>query len=188
MWQEGVTPTNVDKSRQHLTIDDPTPLHAGVYLGNSQFNIEPPMSLLQSKKLLWDYSYKPGSRTSDTAKLDLVNFSDVTEPLRASGNDTSPAANATPPDNVKAWEYRMSGHAQDCVDRYLELSGMPETSLKKVSTPNLDDHQLAPTDFEAKGILAPTASKIVLKVLYLARVNRLDLLWTVNTLAREVSK
>ena len=82
----------------------------------------------------------------------------------------------------------MAGHTQDCIDRYLELSGSSASSFKPVATPNLDDHQLSEQDFTTTGKLTSCAAKIVLKVLYLARVNRLDLLWTVNTLAREVSR
>ena len=82
----------------------------------------------------------------------------------------------------------MIGSAEATVDRYLELSRLKITSLKKVSTPCIDDHLLAPEDFQATGVLAPLASKIVLKALYLARIARPDLLWTVNSLAREVTK
>ena len=52
----------------------------------------------------------------------------------------------------------------------------------------MDDHKSAPEDFESKGVLSPVASKIVLNVLYLACTRRLELLWTVNDLARNVTK
>ena len=60
-------------------------------------------------------------------------------------------------------------------------------SPKRVA-PCMDDHQFAPEDFVTTGKLATIASKSVLKVLYLARVGRPDLLWTVNDLARNVTK
>ena len=72
--------------------------------------------------------------------------------------------------------------------KYLELAKTTLQSLKKVATPCIDDHQLAPEDFEKKGSLEPVCARIVLKVLFLARMGRPDLLWTVNVLAREVTK
>ena len=92
------------------------------------------------------------------------------------------------PPEVKAWQYEMKGHAEASVERYLELSNKPESSLKKVSTPCLDDHMLAPEDFQDKGELSLVAARIVLKALYLARMNRPDVIWTVNHLARYVTK
>ena len=80
------------------------------------------------------------------------------------------------------------GHGEQCVDRYIELSGMDRKSLRKVATPTIDDHLLAPEDHITKGKLTDVCSKIVLKVLYLARIKRIDLLYAVNMLAREVTK
>ena len=62
------------------------------------------------------------------------------------------------------------------------------TSLKSVATPCIDDHQLSQEDFTTKGELAPIAARVVLTALYVARLNRHDLLWAVNTLARQVTK
>ena len=73
-------------------------------------------------------------------------------------------------------------------EKYLELANLNKSSLRAVPTPCLDDHQLAPEDFEKKRKLSPVCARIVLKVLYLARMNRPDSLWTVNILAREVTK
>ena len=89
---------------------------------------------------------------------------------------------------VQGWRYKMSGAARSAVDRYLELSHLERKDLKKVATPCLEDNLIAPEDFLAKGHLSPVASKCVLKALYLARLSRPDLLWTVNALAREVTK
>ena len=43
-------------------------------------------------------------------------------------------------------------------------------------------------DMDTKGTLDKVASRIVLKVLYLARMGRPDVLWSVNTLTRKVTK
>ena len=52
----------------------------------------------------------------------------------------------------KAWHYDMCGHAEQCVERYLELSGKDRSTLKATATPCIDDHQIAPEDFEKKGV------------------------------------
>ena len=70
----------------------------------------------------------------------------------------------------------------------MELSGQSRNILKPVATPCIDDHQLTEADFETPGVLNTEAAKIVLKVVYLARVGRPDILWSVSTLAREVTK
>ena len=57
----------------------------------------------------------------------------------------------------------MCEAARGVVDRYLELSKQKPTCLKQVTTPCMDDHQLAPEDFETRGDLSKSASKIVLK-------------------------
>ena len=98
----------------------------------------------------------------------------------------------TPPaptkaNRVKAYQYVMTGHAVHCVECYLELSGKTVDSLKQVATPCIADHQLSPEQMITKGVLAPVAARIVFKVLYLARVGRMDLLWSVNVLERSHS-
>ena len=67
-----------------------------------------------------------------------------------------------------------------CVERYCELA--------KVATPCTDDHQFRDEENESVGELATVCSQIVLKCLFLARNDRLDILWSVNKLARAVTK
>ena len=52
----------------------------------------------------------------------------------------------------------------------------------------IDDHQIKPNEFEERGVLAQHAAKIPMKVLYGARFLRYDLLRSVCTLAREVTR
>jgi hypothetical protein len=98
------------------------------------------------------------------------------------------AAPAGPPQAVKGWEYDMQGHAEQCVERYLELANKDASILKPVATPCIDDHMLPSVDFESPGVLSSVAARIVLKALYLARFGRPDTLWAVNCLARDVTK
>jgi hypothetical protein len=82
----------------------------------------------------------------------------------------------------------MSGHARSAVEKYPNLAKLSEMSLKKVSTPCIDDHQISDEDFEVKGHLDHIASQIELTCLYIARHNRPDILWSVNYLARNITK
>ena len=87
-----------------------------------------------------------------------------------------------------AWSYDMDGHAQKCVERYCELANKKDEAVFKVSSPCLDDHQFEKEELESVGELSIVCSQIVLKCLYLARIDRPDILWTVNKLAQSVTK
>ena len=82
----------------------------------------------------------------------------------------------------------MEGHAHKCVERYCELANKKVEQLYKVSSPLLDDCQFKQEELESCGELSNVCSEIVLKCLYLARIGRPDILWSVNKLARSVTK
>ena len=58
----------------------------------------------------------------------------------------------------------------------------------KVSTPCIDDHHFKEEEMKSVGELSHVCSQIVLKCLYLARIGRPDILWSVNKLARSITK
>ena len=89
---------------------------------------------------------------------------------------------------VSSWSYDMEGHAKKCVERYCELANKTTQQLYKVSTPCIDDHHFKEEEMKAVGELSNTCSQIVLKCLYLARIGRPDILWSVNKLARSITK
>ena len=60
--------------------------------------------------------------------------------------------------------------------------------LYKVSTPCIDDHHFKEEELKSVGELSRVCSQIVLKCLYLARIGRPDVLWSVNKLARSITK
>ena len=60
--------------------------------------------------------------------------------------------------------------------------------LYKVSSLCMDDHQFKQEELESVGEFSEVCSQLVLKCLYLARIGRLDILWSVNKLARSVTK
>ena len=82
----------------------------------------------------------------------------------------------------------MEGHAKKCVERYCELANRTTQQLYKVSTPCIDDHHFKEEELKSVGELSKVCSQIVLKCLYLARIGRPDILWSVNKLARSITK
>ena len=121
------------KTSLSLDLEPPVPLDGNVYLGCGQHNIPVPLDPLQEKQNLYDRLY------GDDIIIDNVNQS--SKPTRNSSD-------------VKAYEYNMSGHAEQCVDKYLELSGVSEDSLKLAETPCMDDHQIPPKDFDKVTIVS----------------------------------
>ena len=82
----------------------------------------------------------------------------------------------------------MTGHAKKCVERYCELANKTTQQLYKVSTPCIDDHHFKEEEMKSVGELSQVCSQTVLKCLYLARIGRPDILWSVNKLARSITK
>ena len=82
----------------------------------------------------------------------------------------------------------MTGFVTQCVQWYLDVTNTTESALKHVPTPGLDDTAFRPDDFTSPGTLAPSAASVLMKILYLARCCRFDILHPVCTLAREITK
>ena len=88
---------------------------------------------------------------------------------------------------ISSWSYDIEGHAKKCVERYCELANETTQQLYKVSTPCIDDHHFKEEEVKSVGDLSQVCSQIVLKCLYLARIGRADILWSVNKLARSIT-
>ena len=80
------------------------------------------------------------------------------------------------------------GHAKKCVERSCELANKTTQQLYKMSTPCIDDHHFKEEELKSVGELPKVWSQIVLKCLYLARIGRPDILWSLNKLARSITK
>ena len=74
------------------------------------------------------------------------------------------------------------------MERYCELANMATQQLYKVSTPCIDDHHFKEEVLRSVEDMSQICSQIVLKCLYLARIGRPDILWSVNKLARSITK
>ena len=86
-----------------------------------------------------------------------------------------------------AWSYDMGGDAHDA-SREIVNWQTTRQQMYKVSTPCLDDHHFKKEEPGSVGELSKVCSQMVLKCLYLARIGRLDILWSVNKLVRAITK
>ena len=76
-----------------------------------------------------------------------------------------------------------------CVETYLTAANKTRDSFKYVATPFLDEDRLIEADNAVNtGALQPIASRVLMKVLYGARMARFDLLKAVANLAKNVTK
>ena len=89
---------------------------------------------------------------------------------------------------ISSWSCDMVGHAKKCVERYCELANKTTQQVYKVSTPCIDDHHFKEEEMKSVGELSNTCSQIVLKCWHLARIGRLDILWSANKFTRSITK
>ena len=90
--------------------------------------------------------------------------------------------------NISSWSYDMEGHAKKCVGRYCELANKTTQQLYKIATPCIDDHEFKEEELGSVGDLSKVCSQIVSNALYLARIGRPDIAWSVNKLTRAITK
>ncbi len=144
-----------------LLLDNPTPL--GDYLGCGQFPLHVPPEEAQ-RRLEQAYPLVEGHKDEDSKGL--------RRPRRP-----AKAAMTCSASTSSAWTCTA-----------IELANVEKSSVKKVATPSLDDHAIKPEEFELPGRLQKEAARIVMKMLYGARLVRYDLLWPICSIAREVSR
>ena len=86
-------------------------------------------------------------------------------------------------DGLMIWKVMQ----RKCVERYCELANKTTQQLFQVSTPCIADHHFKQEEMKSVGELSQVCTQIVLKCLYVARIGRPDILWSVNKLARSVT-
>ena len=89
---------------------------------------------------------------------------------------------------ISSWSYDMAGHAKKRVERYCVLANKTTQQLYEVPTPCIDDHHFKEEELKSAGELSQECSQIVLGCLYLARIEKPDILWSVNKLARPITR
>ena len=119
----------------------------------------------------------------------MANYRDVFESRTSAGaREKLPtrASGKLDAETISSWSHDMEGHAKKCVERYFELANKTTQQLHKVATPCIDDHQFKEEN-ETVVEFSTDCSQIILKCLYLARIGRLDMLCSVNKLARSIT-
>ena len=92
---------------------------------------------------------------------------------------------------VQRMEWKMTGFLQQCVDLYKDIAGEKGKRLKGADTPFLSvsvDDMAAVAEGPTRGELAPIASRVLMKILYAARMARYDLLRATCFLAARIAK
>jgi hypothetical protein len=89
---------------------------------------------------------------------------------------------------ARAIQWDMKGFLQQCITVYLELAGSHAPKLRKVVSPFIEQRADSPEEAGKAGALAPVASKILMKILYAARMARPDLLRATCYLATRITK
>ena len=86
---------------------------------------------------------------------------------------------------VNIVEYDMSDFLKSCVDAYCELAKVNVSSLSKVSAPFIGSKVARPvvSEEEPKGRLQTIAAKVLMKILFAARMARYDLRRATQSLA-----
>ena len=128
-------------------------------------------------------------RDCETSKDIVDNYKNMfASRISAGAIEKNTQLGERPDANISTWFHDMEGHAKKCVERNYELANKTTQQLYKVATPCLDDHQFKE---EVLGIcrrIAQICSQIAPKCQYLARIDRPDILWSLNKLARTVTK
>ena len=164
----------------------------GIKLAGKKQNLEPMWKLLNKEVDLGeptsflDYAYLECTQKQCEISKDIVdNYRTMFESrISAVGAEKLPS-----PQNLRisSWSYDMEGHAKKCVERYCELANKTTQQLYKISTPCID-HHFKEEEMKCVGEVSQVCSQIVLKCSDLARFGRPDILWSVNKLARSITK
>ena len=127
-----------------------------------------------------DHAYLRCTQRECTRSNDIVtNYRDMFEArISAGAKEKLPtrASGKLDAETISSWSYDMEGHAKKCVERQCELANKTTQHLHKVATPCLDDHEFKEEENESLGELSKVRSQIV------------DILWSLNKLARAVTK
>ena len=156
--------SHVEKDRwKNVDLDEPTSFLDHVFLGCAQRECKPNDAIIEECTTMFESRISLGA----TEKL---------------------LGRKKPHAKTVAWSCDMEGLARKYIEPYCELANKTVEQFFKVSSPSRDDHQVKQEERESVGDLSQVCSQIILKCLYVARIGRPDILWSVKKLARAVTK
>ena len=91
-------------------------------------------------------------------------------------------------DAVATCEFDMVAYTQQLVDFYCEITGVDKQKLRKVPSPAFPESQVTDQELETTGDLHGTASRILMRALWLSRLARPDISFIITRLASKVSR
>ena len=150
-----------------VDLGDPTSILHHVYLGCTERECKISKDIVQNLKSMFESRFLAGA-------IEKLPQTKATEKPDA--------------ETIASWSNDMESHAEKYVKRYCELANKTTQQLYKMATPCMDDHQFKEEEIESVGELSNVCSHMFLKCLYLARIGRPDILWSVNKLARAETK
>ena len=91
-------------------------------------------------------------------------------------------------DAVATCEFDMVAYTQQLVDFYCEITGVDKQKLRRVPSPAFPESQATDQELETTGDLHGTASRILMRALWLSRLARPDISFIITRLASKVSR
>ena len=82
--------------------------------------------------------------------------------------------------------FNMVDYCQQAIDLYLEAAG--NVSLRRVSTPYVNEGVLTMEDYQVQGQISHKASSVLMKLLWVCRLARPDLAYPIGMLATQVTR
>ena len=84
--------------------------------------------------------------------------------------------------------FRVPEYAEQIVQTYCELTGTTPDKLRRVTTPSIAELAMTDEEIATPGELHDSASRILMRCLWLARLCRADISFAVSRLASRVTR
>ena len=91
-------------------------------------------------------------------------------------------------DSVATCEFDMIAYTQQLIEFYCEVTGIDKSKLRKVASPAFPESQATDSELNSTGELHGSASRILMRALWLSRLARPDISFIITRLASKVSR
>lgn len=167
--------------RSVIAMEDPTPLGQYLVCGRDKIAAVPPEVIKATSGHIHLTTNQPctlNQSARGNLSLNAGSMPKAKESDRVSSDSGS----------VPGIRCEMKGFMEQCVERHVELPKIPRERLTFAAAPSLDEKELRGADYDNLGELSTIAAKVLMNILFAARMSRHDLLQPATSLAREVSR